>query len=1488
MPKIIGFEGLSESYQRLLQVVADTLDLNLYEIERIDTGKSTAILYLVSLEGSKQVIIKMDEVRTKAGVKHDESASHTLAQNSYAPWISKNITALVADPIYLPGKHKKVAMIYEIAGYSLQTVKPLSHYGFSSSTSNVISLIVNDILDDFLSIKRETEKASPYDVLQHWTKNRLHNLDSVFEDISQVASSTAGLMIDGVVLPNPLLYLHDRKLWQNKEFFVVKTSRHGDLHLGNILYDNSLKKYFLIDFAMFQVESYGFFDIPYLLLSYILLLSGSLDISSKKFLGALAANTGMYNSDGLEFNTLNDNLAPITSQLREFGQKYGSHYGNQDDFWIQYHLAGIATGLIQASVQSISKDKKFVALIFAASHMEALRHRWNMPRPAKAVEMNATVTYMGDEFMSEFDILMDRCDNFSPGRLYIAVIGPSNNAVTKLNAFGRVPWNLVIDFNPNLSQHDQIFQACKVEIEQKRSLHLITTDNYDAIEIYPDRATTYWYGASGLNERPSTKPNTPTSSTYTEWMRNNHRRSLNQFVDKLATNSHFQPVSLLIFWDEGKYIEAVHDQLFEVFTDRIDTFVILEESDRRKYLQERIDATMVPLNLHQFVEGIERYIGSASKSITGFLLPTRDRNTSPREISISKVNWVQELMELVHLDIENIPPESEDEFERSFYQGRKITWRELLADKDIPRLVPQRNLEKAVVQRLENRDASIIYLYHEPGAGGTTLARRIAWDIHRKYPVIILHSADDSNEAFQRLTYIYEETDSIILAIVEASDVNEDQLKSLFDQCISDNLPILFLYVKRAFESPGGNAIFLREALDRDEALAFSIRYAELKPNKRNILSEQAQASNPAERTPFFFGLLAFEENYIRLDDYVRARLGDLQSGSNDIENIQKMLIYLSIAYYFSQQALEIQIFAHLLNLPQNRRVILQPLFEKYQGPLSLLVPENDGKTWRPMHTLVAEEIMRQLFSNNFAENYSQDDWLEYLSIYSKTFVEYLAQLQTMLSPLSIRPIDDLIKKIFIDRDDQLDLTFEDTVQITTVGTKKYSRLIDAIKSDNGKKVIFDALVFNFPKKSHYWAHRGRFTWLVERNYELALNDLDTAINLSGGRDTEDYILHHMRGMAMRAWAEKDMDHSERSYRTTGKFSSDFLISIDQKVSDALKSFAISRELRPNRGHGYISAIQILIRMIEFGYKTSGYDSYGEFLRATSASKYLDYLQEAEGLLDQLQRQTQQRRSDKYIQECEAKLLEFYGDYSRLIEGWQNMLDRGTGHAPSIRRGLVYTYVRRKDGWDYLEERELQRTLELMEVNLHQEPNESRNVWLWFQSARRLNIAIDILIERLFYWERKGNSVETAFYLYVLYAVKTIEGSATSKEPCERVMETCKRLAQGNPNRTRSLEWLTYGDGVGSLIHRSSLGRWDKIKDFYEDTSKLYRVRGTISRIVDRRKGNIELACGLKAFFIPGVTEDIAGTLSLNMPVDFFLGFSYDGLRAWQVEVLDK
>jgi hypothetical protein len=145
--------------------------------------------------------------------------------------------------------------------------------------------------------------------------------------------------------------------------------------------------------------------------------------------------------------------------------------------------------------------------------------------------------------------------------------------------------------------------------------------------------------------------------------------------------------------------------------------------------------------------------------------------------------------------------------------------------------------------------------------------------------------------------------------------------------------------------------------------------------------------------------------------------------------------------------------------------------------------------------------------------------------------------------------------------------------------------------------------------------------------------------------------------------------------------------------------------------------------------------------------------------------------------------------------------------------------------------------------------------------------------------------LDSVYYLYVLYALEAIEGSRFARDNALKYMSESRNIARTRRNRTKSLEWIGAGTGIRKMVHHSDLGKWSNDRDYWESTTLLARLRGRISRIEGNQAGYIEIPGELTAFFVP-VRDGFSKDRSENAAVEFNLGFSYDGLRAWNVKAV--
>ena len=245
-----------------------------------------------------------------------------------------------------------------------------------------------------------------------------------------------------------------------------------------------------------------------------------------------------------------------------------------------------------------------------------------------------------------------------------------------------------------------------------------------------------------------------------------------------------------------------------------------------------------------------------------------------------------------------------------FYKGSKITYFDLMMHFDVQR---DRTVKlKQVTEKTWMPCDWRINLYHWPGAGGTTIARRVAWDVHENNPTVWLKTITGV-ETVSRLRALFTETQLPLLVVVEAADVTDAALESLYSDVIAHPFPVVFLRVIRRFgrHVRETERVFLDSTLSLAEATRFVEAYSREEPLRRNALEAAERAASPKHRNPFYFGLVAFGEDFTSLEKYVRTRLDQATA-------LQKrILTFIALAYHYAQNPLPIQLFTGIWGISE-------------------------------------------------------------------------------------------------------------------------------------------------------------------------------------------------------------------------------------------------------------------------------------------------------------------------------------------------------------------------------------------------------------------------------------------------------------------------------------------------------------------------------------------------------------------------------------------
>jgi hypothetical protein len=825
----------------------------------------------------------------------------------------------------------------------------------------------------------------------------------------------------------------------------------------------------------------------------------------------------------------------------------------------------------------------------------------------------------------------------------------------------------------------------------------------------------------------------------------------------------------------------------------------------------------------------------------------------PVELDPQKLRNFEEDFEILHSAVLAKGPLEDGQ---AFWRGGPPSWRDLESQVPVPRRI-SKELVTELQTKLKDKESRTckVELLHTPGAGGTTVALAAAWDLRNQFPTAVLRTK--SRNTADRVTWLFHLSGLPILLVADPSVLSKAELDDLLLKVANENARLVVLHVVRVSQ-PVKHELSVYDPMSLEEGKDFADAFSrQTKDDSKSFLLHEIGYGQRPElqslRSPFFFGLVTFEQQFTHLADYVSHHLVEATYPE------RKLLHYLSLVAAFSQAVLSAALARRLINLePADHRPLSSVISP---GPARLIVQwDNMVKL---VHPLLGEEILRQYGGG-------EDKWKLGLNDLCIDFARQVLQAAGGYT----NEVEHVFRNLFIDREDWS--TDEPGGQ-----RDLFSPLIEKIPSDAARGRLLEVLTELCPDVPHFWNHRGRHCVYSETpNYRKAEEFLLKAINLSQGRDP---LHHHGLGMVRRLWARSIVRElvAKASAEKKPLTPEGLLQQIKPLVDGALSAFAESRKLNAEGSHGYITAVQTILFVAEeltkaggqeFGALCKGTGSVGNWLRAQIAT--------AEQLLARLARVRGPESESSYEITCLTKLAKLYGKFE-LIKTWESMLDETT-EPQYLRRAIATLYLaKRQRRWSSLEPKELRRISKLAEDNLRTDPTDERDLRLWFQAARRLpEFNYYEAIERLQAWASGGDTLDAYYYLYILNFLRWQAQGDDAQEVVESNISKCVERRVGL--RGYSYEWLARQPSWCPLLSDLEAGDWDRQRNFFEDTAPLAFLEGTIETIKPQA-GTIRLGRILRAFFVP--PADIREASHINATVHFYLGFSYDGFRAWCVQL---
>lgn len=1140
-------------------------------------------------------------------------------------------------------------------------------------------------------------------------------------------------------------------------------------------------------------------------------------------------------------------------------------------------LVGYYTGqyqLCKKKLHETSEDVDFEKLVFKKGQLtNSAKHQGAIPdyrvQNWYAVEIkkfillyidpNATLSTIENEMKIANDSWAEfysACDKFKEeGRNLILVVGENirNIETNYLKMLSLPRWNLIIDYDYN-SESIGFFH--KVYAEESTPPHKIkAADNISNDDISQYSLSHYHFFANNFDGA-----GVPFESDFSKWDRR-YGRNTESFIRSFGEVFCNQKNIVLILHKDRRHVNFICERIQRYF-DGETIFIIADDPDNiLMNIKEDFSAIKLDISIHDILEGIREHSSnflSNTISENTYYIPYLDKTETATsgELSVAEYVRLEEFFEVLHTNL----PTQYDQQPIDFLSGKeRINWDGLKLGYDVEPRDFDRVYIKKIAEAFSNTRGKLL-LIHEPGYGGSTIARRIAWRFHMDYPTLILKKYSE-NKVRDLIINIHEKTRKTVFVIMETPQViSQDDANILF---ASIHRPIVFLIVKRGrytkrnkgetttplYVSDWGNDI---QALIQRYVPYLKEKYREnTEPYKQKVqeLEGLKNVSDPDMKTPFYVGLITFERDFKGIEGYI----SNFIIGIREHEVHKRIIAYLALCDYYLGMGLPANILRSVAKAGSDGIFELEKYFEDNSFITSNLLscdtsnPRN--KFWKIRHSFFSRELLKQLLGNGSLD---PNSWKMGLADICAYFLD-----DTISESESSDYLHGILQKLFIGTN-------------ADRSGEQFTSLITDIATAEGKERIFKKLTDLYPNNPHYCSHLARlYAYDPQlKNTEKAIVLADKAISISEQQGKKDHLLYHIKGMCLRSNVYERIDRQLNMINKGSSVDQDEYDNIiEVLIPKAEEQFVISRKLAFDQNkldeYGFIAHIQLLIRAIDFGAKAAG-KSTQDFI-VMDKQPYSQWLDLAEVLLNEVSRINIGDEREK-IKDCENRILEFYGQYSQIIQNLNNILSKSQNPA-IIRRQLVRAYSRKNREY-YNDSKVLQRMMSLMEDNIRAEPQNERNYYLWFQAARHSSMPIDEVINKMSQWRAISEAIDASFYLYILKTLRALDGySEATYEARELIKET---KIKGRSS-VKPIEWLGRGYNLNRLVHYKEINETNK-------SSKLLLVEGVFTEYKHPGSGVITIANGIEVFFNP--TQAKLTSNDINARVLFYLGFSYDGPKA--------
>ena len=885
-----------------------------------------------------------------------------------------------------------------------------------------------------------------------------------------------------------------------------------------------------------------------------------------------------------------------------------------------------------------------------------------------------------------------------------------------------------------------------------------------------------------------------------------------------------------------------------------------------------------------------------------------------------------------------------EEVTTDFLRGNYISWIGLLHNIDIRRELVDEikskicSLQEGEMQMLNT--TRIFELDHETGAGASTLARRILWELRNQFICLILdENFSYTVDAVHHLEKLYERCKCTILLLVD-EDLQQYNTELLTNLVQAKSIPLILFRVTRTLQksskkcpSPDSSS-FLGCPLSGPEAAQLKAKYKQYL--SKNVVVERESVFHEAEAFNVVGEpVIAHDEHWLLccVDGRSHNAEGIIEEKGEDnkiiikwsdgtiehcpLDAIQvkkskdKMQSFIFYGIFYLLEEYRERIYNHvqrklgeLLNadlqfmayisllfacnacysLPQacfGEREINFNIIDHVPIDAREFISVNKKGSFRIVHTIVAAQIIK--FYTEKGNSLSQ---------FVINFLEKFIPCASYVNQKFRQAVSVLLwTRCFTHNDESSFLDEKKKRQV-------FSPLICELHREDAVKILLKGTdIFN---SSHSFGHLARYYAIEFKEFEEAKQCMEKAVFASDYEQSSSTI-DNMYGDVYRYELNDTMS------KVSGEGEDKVWKYADELHALACEKYRRSSRSNRNLSHPKFGELKVRLDYLKWIKKLRFHNDQKKFmenlLTPYTNRSVLDSENRCIALLDWLERFVLSGDGGKdvgsdntigLIKRHQQTLYDLMGEekqeeYISFAEELLRQSSTEFNH-PAVRRKYINLHLIHKDVKDIPEGKRV-KMLKYLVCNIKEEGYKSGTLKYWIKFASSLPSPysnVDSALRMLKDWEKRAQSSDTAFikfYSYIFHFLAALNCSQTSeqfnilKKTFEKEEAACRRENRSEKTAQWITKWIANDEtGINCLYS----GKW-------QTRSNCDNIRMFVGKI-----GNIEwdnrrqCYIGYKGFSIRFELKDLKSPNNVNngSKVQFGIGFSCNGIRAINISVM--